>query len=361
MLISNCRDIKIVWLSVNIIMVFSMVAIGGITRLTDSGLSMTDWALFGGVIPPLNDSDWRHYFSLYKQTPEFLIKNFDMNISEFKMIFFWEYFHRIWGRLIGLTFLLPLGYLWYKGAFTFYEKRFLAILSILGLFQAFMGWFMVKSGLVDKPDVSHFRLSIHLLTAFLIYSMLVFLLWRIKTEPLHKNTQSQLTGNDKLNSWIVYSIISVLITVATGAFVSGTDSGLAYNSFPLMDNNLLPPILLENSNKNLLMLLNDSGFIQFFHRLFATLTLITILITFILNRKSEITVFSKKALNVLFFFVVFQYTLGITILLTYVPMLLGLVHQLSSLMILTILVLVLSEINVVKSRIAYINNPASNQ
>lgn len=358
MLISNCRDIKIVWLSVNIIMVFSMVAIGGITRLTDSGLSMTDWALFGGVIPPLNDSDWQHYFSLYKQTPEFLIKNFDMNISEFKMIFFWEYFHRIWGRLIGLTFLLPLGYLWYKGKFTFYEKKFLIILSIVGLFQAFMGWFMVKSGLVDKPDVSHFRLSIHLVTAFLIYSMLVFLFWKIKNEYTFKRIPFEFIGNIKLNNYVFLSIILVLITVASGAFVSGTDSGLAYNNFPLMDDNVLPPILLENSTSSILTLFNDSGFLQFVHRFCATLTLIIIILTFINNRNSMITEFSKKTLKLLFYFVIFQYSLGITILLTYVPTMLGLMHQISSLFILTLLILIHSESKLVISKVAQNNNLA---
>ncbi len=347
---SNYKNAKEIWILVNIFMVFSMVIIGGITRLTDSGLSMTNWALFGGIIPPLNETDWQYYFSLYQNTPEFLIKNFEMNITEFKRIFFWEYFHRMWGRLVGLTFLIPLFLLWLKGKFSLYEKKYLIALLFLGFFQAFMGWFMVESGLVDKPDVSHFRLSIHLVTAFLIYSMLVFLLWKIKNESTFKMLQFEFIDNIRLNNYVLISIILVLTTVASGAFVSGTDSGLAYNNFPLMDDNILPPILLENSNNHVLTLFNDSGFLQFVHRLLATLTLVTIGLTFINNRKSMITKFSKKALYLLFYFVLFQYSLGITILLTYVPMILGLMHQISSLIILTILVLIYSESKMVISK-----------
>ena len=351
---SNYKNVKEIWVLVNIFMVFSMVIIGGITRLTDSGLSMTNWALFGGIIPPLNETDWQYYFSLYQNTPEFLIKNFEMNITEFKRIFFWEYFHRIWGRLIGLTFLIPLFFLWLKGKFSLYEKKYLTILLLLGFFQAFMGWFMVESGLVDKPDVSHFRLSIHLVTAFLIYSMLVFLLWKIKNEDSFKRLSFEFKDNAKLSNYVLFSILLVLITVASGAFVSGTDSGLAYNNFPLMDDNILPPILLEEPHNNILTLLNDSGFLQFVHRLCATFTLITISFTFINNRKSIITTFSKKALYLLFYFVLFQYSLGITILLTYVPTLLGLMHQITSLIILTILVLIFSESKLVISKV--VNN-----
>ena len=358
MLFSNYKNVKEIWILVNIFMVFTMVIIGGITRLTDSGLSMTSWALFGGIIPPLDETDWQYYFSLYQNTPEFLIKNFEMNISEFKKIFFWEYFHRMWGRLVGLTFLIPLLLLWFKGKFSLYEKKYLTVLLFLGFFQAFMGWFMVESGLVDKPDVSHFRLSIHLVTAFLIYSMLVFLFWKIKNEYTFKRIPFEFIGNIKLNNYVFLSIILVLITVASGAFVSGTDSGLAYNNFPLMDDNVLPPILLENSTSSILTLFNDSGFLQFVHRFCATLTLIIIILTFINNRNSMITAFSKKTLKLLFYFVIFQYSLGITILLTYVPTMLGLMHQISSLFILTLLILIHSESKLVISKVAQNDNLA---
>ena len=159
-----------IWIFFNAFMVFMMVAIGGITRLTDSGLSMTDWNFFSGMIPPVSDEDWVVLFEEYKRYPEFNLINYDMTMSEFKKIFFWEYFHRIWGRLIGLIFFIPLIYFWITKKFSNFEKLFFSGLLVLGSIQAFMGWYMVKSGLVENPDVSHFRLSAHLIIAFVIYS-----------------------------------------------------------------------------------------------------------------------------------------------------------------------------------------------
>ena len=167
---------KIYWISLNLLLIFLMVLIGGITRLTDSGLSMTEWSLVTGMIPPLTTGDWIEAFDKYKLSPEFTFKNYDMTIEEFKKIFFWEYFHRIWGRLIGLTYTLPLIYFWVTNKLSSSEKVFFTILLFFGASQAFMGWYMVKSGLAESPDVSHFRLSAHLFIAFLIYSMLLFYL-----------------------------------------------------------------------------------------------------------------------------------------------------------------------------------------
>ena len=161
---------KLLWSGVNLLMIVIMVIIGGVTRLTDSGLSMTNWNLLLGVIPPLNEADWMSLFDLYKQYPEYKIKNYSMTLNEFKKIFFWEYLHRMWGRLIGITFFIPLIYLSIKGAFNRNEKKLILVITLLGFFQAFMGWYMVQSGLIEQPDVSHFRLSAHLLTAFIIYS-----------------------------------------------------------------------------------------------------------------------------------------------------------------------------------------------
>ena len=325
-----------------------MVAIGGITRLTDSGLSMTDWRLIMGVIPPLNESDWVEHFNQYKKTPEFILKNFDMTLSQFKKIFFWEYLHRIWGRLIGLVFFVPLAYFWLTKKLTRNEKNNFLILSLIGFFQAFMGWFMVKSGLYEKPDVSHFRLSAHLLTAFIIYSMLLYIFWN-RFRSIYSSNNSFQGDEARLEKYIFFSIIILLSTIVTGAFVSGTNSGLSYNSFPLMDEKLYPPILISSENKNFLTLLNDSGFIQFLHRIFATLTLITIFLTYFLNRKSNISRFLYKITITIFLLVIFQYVLGITILLLYVPIYLGLFHQLSSMAILSILVVGYSEIQFIKN------------
>ena len=164
------------WLYTTIVMVVLMILIGGITRLTDSGLSMVEWRPIWGFLPPITDEEWKRVFSLYMSSPEYIFKNQGMSIIEFKKIFFWEYFHRIWGRLIGLTYTLPLIYFWLTNKFTSSEKVFFSILLLFGASQAFMGWYMVKSGLTENPDVSHFRLSAHLFIAFLIYSMLFFYL-----------------------------------------------------------------------------------------------------------------------------------------------------------------------------------------
>ena len=225
---------KIYWVIVNLIMVLLMVSIGGITRLTDSGLSMTEWSLISGAIPPLTANDWIETFNKYKVSPEFIYKNYDMTLPEFKKIFFWEYFHRIWGRLIGLTYFLPLIYFWITNKLSSTEKIFFLILLILGTTQAFMGWFMVKSGLTENPDVSHFRLSAHLLIAFIIYSMLLFYLW-VKITLLKKNIDHTYRKPVKFNNFPIFvCIILVLFTIVTGAFGAGTQAGRAYNRFPLM-------------------------------------------------------------------------------------------------------------------------------
>ncbi|MAI29285.1 MAG: hypothetical protein CMP38_03655 [Rickettsiales bacterium] len=338
----NKSKIKQTWIGINLIMIISMIIIGGITRLTDSGLSMTEWNLIGGIIPPLNPSDWLELFNKYKNTPEYLLKNFDMSLIEFKKIFFWEYFHRIWGRLIGITYTIPFLLFFAKGMFDSNEKKTYIILLLLGSFQAFMGWFMVESGLSERPDVSHFRLSAHLLIAFIIYIIL-----------LDRFCKNFLNGNDKPNYFttkynfqitnINVSIILVLITVGSGAFVSGTNAGWAYNNFPYMGDSYLPPILLEGNLYSIRKLFNDIGFIQFFHRVMATFTLIYVLMTFLFLFKTKLKAFFILSI-LLAVIVISQYLLGILILKLYVPIPLGLAHQLGSLILLSSLIITKCEI-----------------
>ena len=334
---------KVYWISLNLILIFLMVSIGGITRLTDSGLSMTEWSLVGGIIPPLTTNDWIETFDKYKLSPEFLLKNYDMTINEFKKIFFWEYFHRIWGRLIGLTYTLPLIYFWLTNKFTSSEKLFFSILFIFGATQAFMGWYMGKSGLTENPDVSHFRLSAHLLIAFLIYSMLLFYL-SLKIS-LKKNIY---ISTDKVSSNFNYFLINtciilVFFTILSGGFVAGTKAGWAYNNFPLMGETILPPILLENKPNNFTFLFNDMGFIQFFHRILATITLVIIIFTCIYLLRFNSSKIINKFSKILFFVVIFQYLLGIIILKLFVPIALGVMHQLGSLIVLSLLISILAE------------------
>ena len=340
---SKINNSKKYWIGVNIFMVASMVIIGGITRITNSGLSMTEWNLIGGIVPPLNLQDWNTLFSKYKATPEYEFKNFDITLSEFQFIFFWEYFHRVWGRLIGFTFLIPLIYFWLSKKLSGSEKKFFIVLLSIGAFQAFMGWFMVRSGLIDQPDVSHFRLSVHLTTAFLIYIMLVFSFWNYLSkdtafERSVRNSQLKSHGNR-----VILSIIILILTIASGAFVSGTNAGWAYNNFPLMGENFLPPIISEVNELTLHIAFNDIGFIQFFHRILATLTLFIILHTAYKAINDSVFIKLRKYFYFLGVFIILQYVLGITILKLYVPTLLGLFHQFGSLIVLTNLVIIYAE------------------
>ena len=205
-----------------------MVIIGGLTRLTGSGLSMVDWNLVKGIIPPLTPYEWQETFNLYKQYPEYQIKNYTLSLSEFKTIFFWEYLHRMIGRLLGLVFIIPFVYFLITKQL---NKKLIirtSILLFLGSTQAFLGWWMVKSGLVDKPDVSHFRLAAHLTTAFITFS---YTFWIILT-LIFPNKK---TYNKKLYKISSYLVVLLLIQIIYGAFVAGLEAGKIYNTWPKMN------------------------------------------------------------------------------------------------------------------------------
>ena len=342
-MIKTIENKKLTWLGINLFMVLSMVIIGGITRLTDSGLSMTTWNLIKGVVPPLNQEEWINVFNLYKNYPEYNLKNLSMTLGEFKKIFFWEYFHRVWGRLIGLTFFIPLLYFWLKKYFNKNEKKLILIITSLGFFQAFMGWYMVESGLLDQPDVSHFRLSVHLITAFIIYSLLLYYFWNIHLgkRTAVNNMSACKTKSHKKNFFI--SLILLFSTVLAGALVSGTEAGLSYNNFPYMGDGLLPPILTSGETTDLKSLFHDQGFLQFLHRFVATLTLLYLLHTIFKANKDHFFDNFRQLFYFLFFMIILQYTLGIIILKLYVPILLGLMHQIGALLILSLLVISLCE------------------
>ena len=208
------------WLIVSFFLVYLMILIGGLTRLTDSGLSITEWELFSGILPPLSLSDWEKYFSLYKEIPQYQILFNDMNLDEFKIIFYWEYFHRILGRLIGLFFLIPLVYFHLKKRI---NKKYLSncyLIMFLILLQGVVGWYMVSSGLVNNISVSHYRLSLHLFIAFIIISMIFWMLLNIKNKTLLN------FFNFKKESFFFYFLIFLIFTqIILGAFVSGLDAG----------------------------------------------------------------------------------------------------------------------------------------
>ena len=251
------------WLALMFWIISIMIIIGGLTRLTDSGLSITQWQLISGFLPPLSDLDWNNYFNLYKKIPEYTQQNYSMTLQEFKVIFWWEWIHRFLGRLIGILFLIPLIYFTFKQSF---KKLFnLYVIFILICFQGFIGWYMVSSGLVDRVDVSHFRLSAHLLIAFFIISLI---LWN------YFNLRVKRNFTDKINLSIPFIFLFLIFCqILIGAFVSGMDAGQIYNSWPLMGTSYFP-----NDNKIInifkLSAFSDPSLVQFIHRNLAYLILI---------------------------------------------------------------------------------------
>jgi cytochrome c oxidase assembly protein subunit 15 len=317
-------DNKIInkYLSYWLISIFSivslMIIVGGLTRLTDSGLSITEWELFSGLIPPLNITQWNEYFDLYKEIPEYKLQNYSMTLNEFKVIFWWEFIHRFLGRVIGIFFLVPLIYFTFKLGFL--KTLGLHLIFILICLQGFIGWYMVSSGLIDRIDVSHYRLALHLVLAFFILSLIF---WNyLKT--ININLPSQ-----KINHFLVFFFIFLLfLQITMGAFVSGLDAGKIYNSWPLMGSSFFPD---DNKITNLFNLsaLDNPSLVQFLHRNFAYL--IIILFLFIKYRvfRNKISSYSK-ILNLISLFLILQIVLGIFTLLSGAPMVLSSLHQISS-------------------------------
>ena len=243
------------WLIVMFFMISIMIIVGGLTRLTDSGLSITEWQLFSGFLPPLNESDWQNYFALYKMIPEYKLQNFSMTLDEFKVIFWWEWIHRFLGRLIGISFLIPL--IFFTINLGFKKLTNLYFIFFLICFQGFIGWYMVSSGLVDRVDVSHFRLSLHLVVAFIILTLIYLNFLKLRNFNLIK---------DKLNFYLPFIfLILIFFQISIGAFVSGMDAGKIYNTWPLMGSNYFPD---DNKFINLFDLnaFSDPSLVQFMHR-----------------------------------------------------------------------------------------------
>ena len=295
-----------------------MIIVGGLTRLTDSGLSITQWQLFSGFLPPLNNSEWIMYFDLYKKIPEFKLQNYDMSMQEFKIIFWWEWAHRFMGRLIGISFLIPLIYFTFKIKF----KKLISLYFIFTLicFQGFIGWYMVSSGLIDRVDVSHFRLSVHLLMAFFILSLIFWNYLKIRVKKNFENTINII--------FPIFFLFLVFLQISIGAFVSGMDAGKIYNSWPLMGNSIFPN---DNSINNLFKLsaFSDPSLVQFIHRKLAyVIGLFYLYLLFYVYRNKKANLY--KSIKVLGFFIFLQIILGIFTLLYGAQIYIASMHQISS-------------------------------
>ena len=315
----NINNQLSIWLITMFFIISVMIIVGGLTRLTDSGLSITKWQLFSGLIPPLNQEDWIMYFNLYKQIPEFKLQNFNMTISEFKIIFWWEWAHRFLGRLIGICFLLPLIYFSFKIKFSKLLNFYFIFFLIC--FQGFLGWYMVSSGLVDRVDVSHYRLSVHLVLAFLILSLIF---WNYLKITVLNNNQSF-----RINRFIPFCfLILIFVQIAIGAFVSGMDAGKIYNSWPLMGSTYFPN---DNNISNLFKLsaFDDPSLVQFIHRNLAyVISIFYLLILFKIYKNKIYDLY--KSVNLLGIIIIIQVFLGVFTILYGAQILIASMHQLSS-------------------------------
>ena len=310
-----------IWMITLLIMIILIILVGGLTRLTDSGLSITTWELFSGTLPPLTNEKWIEYFDLYKVIPEYKEQNFTMTLNEFKIIFWWEWAHRQLGRLIGLTVLLPMIYFTIKNGFWILKEY--SIIFILVCFQGFIGWYMVSSGLVDRVDVSHYRLSLHLVTAFIILSI-VF--WKYLNLIDIKINQI----NIKLNS-IKFFLLLLFLQLIIGAFVSGMDAGKIYNTWPLMGSSYFPDDSVFTDLFNIAVF-DDLSLVQFIHRNLAYLiVIIYFYILYFVLKNGNINL--KTPIFIIGISLFFQIVLGVLTILSGVKMLYASLHQINSILI----------------------------
>ncbi len=309
------------WLIILILLLGLMIIVGGLTRLTDSGLSITQWQLFSGIVPPINEKDWIYYFNLYKEIPEYKLQNYSMNLKEFKVIFWWEWIHRILGRIIGLALLLPLIFFTFKIKFKKLVNLYLIFLLVC--FQGFMGWYMVSSGLINRVDVSHFRLSAHLFIAFLILASLIW----YYLNYINNQNKGFFINNSKLNS-IKFFLFLIFLQIIFGAFVSGLDAGKIYQTWPLMNNSYFPNDINFKDYKEFLNL-NDGSVVQFFHRNVAYLIFFVFIYIGLIIKKLNKKYLYKDYLYLLIFIFI-QIFLGILALITDVHIVVASLHQISS-------------------------------
>ena len=310
-----------IWLFVLLSMIILIILIGGLTRLTDSGLSITTWELFVGFLPPLTNDKWKDYFDLYKTIPEYSEQNSNMTLSEFKVIFWWEWGHRQLGRLIGLTVLLPLIYFTLKNGLWVLKKY--GIIFLLVCLQGFFGWYMVSSGLVDRIDVSHYRLSIHLVTAFLILSIIFWKLLRL--------TQIRINNISFNLRLFKFFFILLFIQLIIGAFVSGMDAGKLYNTWPLMGSSYFPDDskFIEFLNINFF---DNPSIVQFIHRNLAYLIVIIYIYLLILVFRDTNKIF-RKPIIIIGVSIFLQVVLGVVTLLSGVKIIYASLHQINSILV----------------------------
>ncbi|MCT4582661.1 MAG: COX15/CtaA family protein [Flavobacteriales bacterium] len=306
------------WLFLGYFLIFVMVIVGGVTRLTGSGLSMADWKPIMGAIPPLNEADWLEKFELYKATPEYKIVNNHFSLEEFKSIFWWEFIHRDLGRLIGLVFIIPFAIFWFQKRFDKSLLKKMLIILGLGALQGLLGWYMVSSGLVDKPHVSHFRLAAHFITAL---SAMLYIFW-VATSILFPHNNSLPSLNRKTKTLLILVVIQLIY----GAFTAGLKAG--FGNYIFTDVFAFPSQFSS--------FINDGPTVLFTHRYLAIIILIYTLYLYIKELTNiALTNYQKKGLHLVLGAVFIQVVLGILTLLNSVPISLGVIHQAGAVIVIT--------------------------
>lgn len=307
-----------IWLLACCGVLLALVMLGGATRLTESGLSIVDWRPVTGILPPLGEAQWQAEFARYQQSPQYQTVNHGMPLADFKLIFWYEYGHRLLARLLGLVFALPLAWFWLRGAVPQHLKRPLLGVLALGALQGWMGWYMVKSGLVDIPRVSHFRLAAHLSLALTIYASMFWLATRTLWPPAANARPAPRLG------WWLFGWAA--LTIVFGAFVAGLRAGLMFNTFPTMGGYWIPPGLgaFEPGWRNLV---ENPVMVQFVHRLLALSLAAAVALVWWRGRGAELPAAQRHAQHWLLAAVLAQLTLGIATLLLHVPVWLGTLHQ----------------------------------
>lgn len=312
------------WLSAIAATTFVVLVLGGATRLTQSGLSIVDWQPLMGVVPPLNETDWAERFDRYRQFPEYQQLRRGMTLEQFKVIFLWEYAHRVVARLIGLVFLIPFVYFWLRG----YLVRPLAYRTLalfgLGAMQGAVGWLMVSSGLVDRPSVSHYRLAAHLTLAFVIFGFSLWLARDLALGPARAASTALTRRRMARGLAVVGTLLGVQIV--WGAFVAGLKAGLVFNTFPLMAGRLIPAGMLTLDPAVLNFLANVAA-VQWMHRLVGTALLLAAVVVVVQVRRTDVDQASRRLSTVVLSLIATQYLLGVLTLVYVVPVTLGVLHQ----------------------------------
>jgi cytochrome c oxidase assembly protein subunit 15 len=316
----------IYWLLSGCILLFLMVTVGGITRLTNSGLSMTDWHLVTDTFPPLSEEKWNQAFEEYKKFPEYQKINIhnDFQLSDYKFIYFWEWFHRFIGRIIGMAFIIPFVYFLIKKKLDKATIKKCVVLLCMGGFQGFLGWFMVRSGLIDNPDVSHFRLALHLTFAFITFA---YTLW-VALDLIYPNRKLPIVNLQKIAR---YALVFLILQIIYGGFVAGLNAGLIHNHWQMMSDGqfIHDSVFIEQKTMFLNFTEGKSG-VQFIHRSLAYVVAGLMLFLYFKSRNSILDQQQDNSIKLLVFLVFVQFLLGIFTLLYAVPLWLGLAHQINA-------------------------------